>query len=94
MCDWGAVFGERASGLLGSAVAAWCDERARGLRGFEVDAWCAARASVVRSVSSTGSANLDQIASVGSSLLRRCHDTVDLFVAAVGSACLAPYISP
>ena len=71
--DLGAVSGERARGLLGPAVDAWCDERVRGLLGSAVDAWYAARASVVCLVSSTGSANLDQIASVGSSLLRLCH---------------------
>ena len=92
MRDIGAVFGERARGLLGSAVDAWCDELAGGLLGSAVDAWCAARASVVRSMPSTGLANLDQVAGVGSSLLRHCHGRVDLFVAVVESARIAPHI--
>ena len=92
MRDLDPVFGERARGLLGSVVDAWRDKRARGLLGSAVDAWCAAWASVVRSVSSTRSAHLNQVARVGSSLLRHCRSSLDLFVAAVGSARLAPHI--
>ena len=41
---------------------------------------------------STISANLDQITRLGSSLLRLCHGRVDVLVATVGSARLAPHI--
>ena len=43
---------------------------------------------------STGSANLDVVASAGSSLLRACAGSVKLFTSAVGSARIAPHIHP
>ena len=45
-------------------------------------------------MSSTGSANLDVVASAGSSLLRTCPGSVKLFTSAVGSARIAPLIHP
>ena len=47
---------------------------------------------MVQSMSSSGSASLDQFASVGSSLLQQCHGSAASFTAAVGSSCLAPHI--
>ena len=60
--------------------------------GVAVDTWRSARASVVQSMSSSGSASLDQLASAGSSLLHQCHGSVAAFTAAIGSSCLAPHI--
>ena len=48
----------------------------------------------MRSVSSTGSANLNVVASAGSFLLRACAGSVKLFTSAVGSDRIAPHIHP
>ena len=81
-CDWGcghgSTDGERAHAQLDSAV----------------EAWRVAQDSVMRSVSSTGSANLDVVASAGSSLLRGCAGSVKLFTSAVGPDRIAPHIHP
>ena len=77
-CGHGSTDGERAHAQLESAV----------------EAWCAAQGSVTRSVSSTGSTNLDVVASAGSSLLRACAGRVKLFTFAVGSARIAQHIYP
>ena len=77
-CGHGATDGERARARLDAAV----------------EAWCAAQDTVVRSVSSTGFANVDQVASVGSSFLGAWNGSVALFTSAVGSARLAPHIYP
>ena len=69
-------------------------ERARVRLDAAVEVWCAAQDSVERSVSSTGFANLDHVASVGSSLVRTCHGSVDLFMSAVESARLASHGHP
>ena len=66
--------------------------RARASLGVAVDAWRSARASVVQSMSSRGSASLDQLSSTGSSLLQQCHSSVASFTAAVGSPCLASHV--
>ena len=57
-----------------------------------VEEWRSARASVALSVSVRGSANLDQVASVGSSLLRQCSGSISSLISAVGSGCFAPHI--
>ena len=75
-CGHGSTDGERAHARLDSAV----------------EAWRTAQDSVTRSVSSTGSANLDVVASAGSSLLRACAGIVKLFTSAVGSARIASHI--
>ena len=77
-CGHGSTDGQRAHAQLDSAV----------------EAWRVAQDSVMRSVSSTGSANLDVVASAGSSLLRACAGSVKLFTSAVGSARIAPHIHP
>ena len=59
-----------------------------------VEAWYAAHNCVAHSVSSTGSANLDVVASAGSSLLHACDGSFKLFTSAVGSARIAPLIHP
>ena len=48
-----------------------------------VEAWLSARATVAGSVPSCGTANLDQVASVGSSLVRLWGGSVALFTGAV-----------
>ena len=77
-CGHGATDGEGAHVHLDSAV----------------KAWCAAQDSIARSVSTTGSAKLDVVASSRSSLLRACDGSVTLFTSAVGSARFAPHIHP
>ena len=77
-CGHGSTDGEGAHAQLDSAV----------------EAWRAAQDSVTRSVLSTGSANLDVVASAGSSLLHTCAGSVKLFTFAVGSARIAPHIHP
>ena len=77
-CGHGSTDGERAHVQLNSAV----------------EAWSAAQDSVMRSAASTGSENLDVVASAGSSLLRACAGSVKLFTSAVGSARIAPHIHP
>ena len=57
-----------------------------------VEAWRVAKNSVTRSVSSTGSANLDVVASAGLSVLRVCACSVKLIASAVGTARIAPHI--
>ena len=70
------------------------DERAYAQLDLAAEAGRAAQDSVARSVSSTGSANLDVVASTGSSLLRACAGSVELFTFAVGSARIAPHTHP
>ena len=73
----------------------WIDRRrARAQLDSTVEAWRATQNSVMRSVSSTVSANLDVIASAGSFLLRAYAGSVKLCASAVGSAHIAPYIHP
>ena len=48
----------------------------------------------MRSVSSTGSANVDVAASAGSSLLRACAGSGNCFTSAVGSDRFPPHIHP
>ena len=69
-------------------------ERTHAQLDLVVEAGYAAQDSVSRSVSSTGSANLDVVASAGSSLLRACDGGLTFFTSAVGSAHLAPHIHP
>ena len=57
-----------------------------------VEAWLSARATVAGSVLSCGTANLDQVASVGSSLLRLCGGSVASFTGAVGPSVFASHI--
>ena len=59
-----------------------------------VETWRVTQDSIARSVSSTGSANLDVIANAGSSLSRTCAGSVKLFTSAVGSARIASHIHP
>ena len=66
--------------------------RARVSLGVAVDARSSLRAGVVQSMSSGGSVSLDQLPSVGSSLLQPCHGSVASFSAVVGSSYLAPHI--
>ena len=86
--------------LRGSGLDSGCEhgatgsELARTRLDATVEASCAAQDSVANSVSSIGSANLDQVASVGSSLLRACNDSVKVLTSAVGSARFAPHIYP
>ena len=75
-CGHGSTDGERALAQLDSAV----------------EAWRAVQESETRSVSSTGSANLDVVASAGSFLLCACAGSVKLFMFAVGSTRIAPHI--
>ena len=49
------------------------DMRLNALRKDEVDTWLAAREVMVQAVSERGSASLDQVASLSSSLLRQCQ---------------------
>ena len=81
-CDWGcghgSTDGERAHAQLDSAV----------------EAWRVAQDSIMRSVSSTGSTNLDVVASAGSSLLHACAGSVKMSTSAVGSDRIAPHIHP
>ena len=69
-------------------------ERAHAQLDSAVEAWRAAQDSIMRSVSSTASANLDVVASVGSSLFRACASSVKLFLSAVGYARIAQHIHP
>ena len=57
-----------------------------------VEAWLSARSTVAGSVLSCGTANLDQVASVGSSLLRLCGGRVASFARAVGPSGFASHI--
>ena len=77
-CGHGSTDGERAHVQLDSVVKARRD----------------AQDSVMRSVSSTGSANLDVVASAGSSLLPACAGSDKMCTSTVGSACIAPHIHP
>ena len=77
-CGHGSTDGERAHAQLDSVV----------------EAWRVAQDSVMRSVSSTGSANLDVVASAGLSLLRACAGSVKWFTSAVGSDRIASHIHP
>ena len=78
--DWGCGHGSTDS------------ERAHVQLDSAVEAWRAAQDSVTRSVSSKGSANLDVVASAGSSLLRACAGSDESFTSAAGSARIAPHI--
>ena len=77
-CEHGSTDGERAHAQLDSAV----------------EAWRAAHHIVNPSVSSTGSVNLDVVASAGSSPLRAYAGSVNFFTPAVGSARVAPHNNP
>ena len=73
----------------------WTDgERAPAQLDSAVVAWRAAQDSGTRSVSSTGSANLDVVASAGLSLSPTCADSVKFLTSAVGSARIASHIHP
>ena len=48
----------------------------------------------MRSLSSTSSANLDVVSGAGSSFLRACASSIELFTSAVGSALIASHINP
>lgn len=61
--------------------------RARDWRGVAVDAW----ESVITFLSSRGSASLNYVAVVGSSLLRHCHGSMALFTTVAGSKLFAPH---
>ena len=77
-CGHGSTNGECAHAQLNSSV----------------EAWRASQDSVTRSLSSTGSANLDVVASAGASRLRACAGSVKLFTSAVGSDRNYPRIHP
>ena len=59
------------------------------LRVDEVDAWIDAREEVVQVVFERGSASLDQVASLSSSLLRQCQGSVTLFLSTTQPLILA-----
>ena len=58
---------------------------------IDVHAWLAARKVVVKAVSERRSAGLDQVASISSSLLRKCQGSVDLFLSTIGSSSFSPH---
>ena len=84
-----AVYGDRAN--FWSCVALSAGEtRFSGVAAIE--ARLSARATVAGSVMSCGTANLDQVARVGSSLLRLCGGNVASFTGAVDPSVFASHI--
>ena len=69
------------------------DVRSGALRIDAVDAWLAAREVVVQAVSARGSASLDRVALISSSLLRQCQGSVALFLSTIGSSYFSPHIN-
>ena len=80
----GAVDGDRAIFLSCVALSAG-EARFSGVAAVDaVEAWLSARATVAGSVLSCCTANLDQVASVGSSLVRLWGGSVASFTGAIG----------
>ena len=84
----GAVDGDLANFLSCVALSAG-EARFTGVAAIE--AWLSARATVEGLVLSCGMANLDQVASVDSSLLRLCGGSVASFTGAVGPSVFASH---